>query len=261
MLSFVLVRMPTCPTCFMLHPQSHPCLFPQSVGHPLPAIDAVLTAPLDAEGCYKDANVNQNMCGPTARATCTGSHGLGECCSAAGWCGATAGHCGGGMMVEYSHSNGLCESELMRNHEQQEEEHFDAETTLCVYTQQVANAWVNGVMHSSETDAQTLCVPAVIVAAGYTFDVDEQCPNKFALKKESPRTDGQDGFNQGLWAVSMHCPCPGRVDPIHRCSTALAARQGRLQPRTRAPGGSGPPQLQCHLHLRRVLQDGHNVSQ
>ena len=102
----------------------------------------------------------------------------------------------------------------MRTAEQQEEEHFDAKTTRCVFMQQVANAWVNGVNGKSETDAQTMCVPAVLVAASFTYDLDEQCPHKFALKRESPKTDGQDGFNMGLWAVRPHRapgPCMGII--------------------------------------------------
>ena len=205
----------SCPTAphrarFMCQfPQWRPCPSTQSLGHPLPARDAVLTAPSDAEGCYKDANINSQMCGPTYQATCTGSHGLGKCCSAAGYCGSTDGHCGDGMQVEYSHSHGLCESDLLSQHEEEEEENFDANTTKCVYTQQVANFWVIGVtphmvgkhMFGDKTDMQTLCAPAVIVAASLTYDVDKECPHTFALKKETPRTDGH-GFNKGLWAVS-----------------------------------------------------------
>ena len=187
-----------------------PCLSMQSLGHPLAAKHAVLTAPSDAEGCYKDANINSQMCGPTAQATCTGSHDLGKCCSAAGYCGSTDGHCGDGMLVEYSHSKGLCESDLLSQHEEEEEENFDANTTRCVYLQQVASSWVIGVtphmvgkhMFGDKTDMQTLCAPAVIVAASLTYDLDEECPHTFALKKETPRTDGQVGFNRGLWAVS-----------------------------------------------------------
>ena len=217
--------------CFVSHPHSRPCLSTQSLGrYPLPAKHAVLTAPSDAEGCYKDANVNGNMCGLASQATCTGSHDLGEsqCCSAAGWCGSTDGHCGDEMLVEYSHSKGLCESDLLRNAEQADEESFDANTTRRVWMQQVANAWVTGVtphmtsvsghMVGSKTDAQTLCVPAVIVAAGFTYDLDEECPQKFSLKKETPKTDGH-GFNIGLWAVSSHHalwlqPCSCKFDAV-----------------------------------------------
>tara|TARA_B110001469_G_C9615063_1_gene306138 strand:+ start:522 stop:1124 length:603 start_codon:yes stop_codon:yes gene_type:complete len=193
----------------------------QSLGHPLPTKHAVLTAPSDAEGCYKDANINSQFCGPTAQATCTGSHGLGECCSAAGYCGSTDGHCGDGMLVEYSHSKGLCESDLLSQHEEEEEENFDANTTRCVYMQQVASSWVIGVnphmvgkeMFGDKTDMQALCAPAVIVAASLTYDVDEKCPHTFALKKETPRTDGKVGFNKGLWAVRHRahrgCLVPG----------------------------------------------------
>ena len=198
------------PPARISRPLSCPFSLMQSLGHPLPAKLAVLTAPSDAEGCYKDANINSQMCGPTAQATCTGSHDLGKCCSAAGYCGSTDGHCGDGMLVEYSHSKGLCESDLLSQHEEEEEENFDANTTRCVYLQQVASSWVIGVtphmvgkhMFGDKTDMQTLCAPAVIVAASLTYDLDEECPHTFALKKETPRTDGQVGFNKGLWAVS-----------------------------------------------------------
>jgi len=113
------------------------------------------------------------------------------------------------MLVEYSHSKGLCESDLLSQHEEEEEENFDANTTRCVYLQQVASSWVIGVtphmvgkhMFGDKTDMQTLCAPAVIVAASLTYYLDEECPHTFALKKETPRTDGQVGFNKGLWAL------------------------------------------------------------
>ena len=119
----------------------------QSLTQPFPTDRAVLlkpTAPhleiVDPVGCFKDANVNQNMCGPTARATCTGSHSPGVCCGSTGWCGSTDAHCGDGMQVEYSHSRGLCDSAVYEIAQQQEEENFDANTSKCVSMQQVANA-------------------------------------------------------------------------------------------------------------------------
>lgn len=91
-------------------------------------------------GCLKDANINQNMCGPTARATCTGSHSPGMCCAATGWCGSTDSHCGDGMQAEYSHSRGLCDSAVLEIAQQEEEENFDSNTSQCVSMQQIANA-------------------------------------------------------------------------------------------------------------------------
>jgi hypothetical protein len=59
-------------------------------------------------GCYADANANQNKCGENAQATCVGSHGLGECCGKAGWCGTGPAYCEDGVQANFSHGRGLC---------------------------------------------------------------------------------------------------------------------------------------------------------
>jgi hypothetical protein len=58
--------------------------------------------------CFSDANANQNKCGENAQATCVGSHGLGECCGKAGWCGTGPAYCEDGVQANYSHGKGLC---------------------------------------------------------------------------------------------------------------------------------------------------------
>ena len=255
-----------CGTRASLHIVAHPSdaastprVFAQSLAHPLPAHRTVLLEPttphlevIDPVGCLKDANVNQNMCGPTARATCTGSHSPGVCCGSTGWCGSTDDHCGDGMLTDYSHSRGLCDSAVIEIAQQDEEENFDAKTSKYVSMQQIANAtrsakkwprkcsfllpsgglavaaghrpvppcaplhpglsgqgcgavnliyrlqaWVVATQGRSESDAQTLCVPAIVVAAGFTYDVGE-CPRKFALTVE---TSGESGVLKGLWQV------------------------------------------------------------
>ena len=181
-----------------------------SLAHPLPAHRAVLLEPttprsdiIDPVGCLRDANVNQNMCGETAGATCTGSHSPGKCCASTGWCGSTDSHCGAGMQAEYSHSRGLCPSAVMEIAQQEEEENFDSKTSQCVSMQQIANAWVVATQGRSETDAQTLCVPAIIVAAGFTYGVSEECPTKFALKVDTTgESGGKPLFLKGLWQVN-----------------------------------------------------------
>ena len=158
---------------------------------------------IDPVGCLRDANVNQNMCGETAGATCTGSHSPGKCCASTGWCGSTDSHCGNGMQAEYSHSRGLCPSAVMEIAQQEEEENFDSKTSQCVSMQQIANAWVVATQGRSETDAQTLCVPAIIVAAGFTYGVSEECPTKFALKVDTTgESGGKPLFLKGLWQVN-----------------------------------------------------------
>ena len=189
-----------------------------SLAHPLPAHRAVQLEPttphldiVDPVGCFRDANINQNMCGVTAGATCTGSHSPGKCCASTGWCGSTDSHCGDGMQAEYSHSRGLCPSAIMEIAQQEEEENFDSKTSQCVSMQQIANAWVIATQGRSETDAQTLCVPAIIVAAGFTYGVSEECPTKFALKVDtSGESGGKPLFLKGLWQVneSVYDPEP-----------------------------------------------------
>ena len=181
-----------------------------SLAHPLPAHRGVLLEPttphskvVDPVGCLRDANVNQNMCGAAAGATCTGSHSPGKCCASTGWCGSSDAHCGAGMQAEYSHSRGLCPSAVLEIAQQQEEEKFDAKTSQCVSMQQIANAWVVATQGRSETDAQALCVPAVIVAAGFTYGVSEECPTKFALNVDTPgESGGKPLFLKGLWQVN-----------------------------------------------------------
>ena len=51
----------------------------------LPAGEALLPLNQTEMGCLQDANSGKNKCGKETGATCTGSHGLGECCSGQGW--------------------------------------------------------------------------------------------------------------------------------------------------------------------------------
>ena len=61
--------------------------------------------------------------------------------------------------------------------------------------------WIVGSRSAEAREQSHARAPAVIVAASLTYDVDKECPHTFALKKETPRSDGH-GFNKGLWAVS-----------------------------------------------------------
>ena len=66
--------------------------------------------------CYEDANtVSVNQCGERFKSTCTGSNGLGECCSSTGKCGSDEKACGEGMQEEFSHSKNLCEEGQARD--------------------------------------------------------------------------------------------------------------------------------------------------
>ena len=91
---------------------------PQSLGATSPAGKALVpdrlpqgvTEDPTKTGCLKDANADQNKCGEWAGATCVGSHGLGECCGKAGWCGTGPDYCDeGSVQANYSHGKGLCQ--------------------------------------------------------------------------------------------------------------------------------------------------------
>ena len=109
--------------------------------------------------CLKDGNLVSSMCGPALQMTCTGSHGLGKCCSATGWCGEDAEFCGEGMQEEYSNSKNLCKDELAGG-----KDSVDDAESMCMTLDQVAVAWVSALAKLDKADAQRLCVPAVIVA-------------------------------------------------------------------------------------------------
>ena len=90
------------------------------LGLPAPAGSSLVPGAnltLSAKGCLEDANAGKNKCGPPdgknfKGATCTGSSGLGPCCSAAGWCGTGDDFCGASMQAAYSHSKDLCKPHL-----------------------------------------------------------------------------------------------------------------------------------------------------
>lgn len=65
--------------------------------------------------CYEDAVISANECGERYQSTCTGSSGLGECCSAAGMCGSDEASCGEGVQSEFSHGKNLCEEGKARD--------------------------------------------------------------------------------------------------------------------------------------------------
>ena len=71
-------------------------------------------------------------------------------------------------------------------------------------------AWMSAVSPYSEHDARAMCEPALVVAAGPTFDTFGKCPKMFDLTVEA---DGWDTKLKGLWQViwstlkKILCPC------------------------------------------------------
>jgi hypothetical protein len=143
--------------------------------------------------CLKDGNKASSMCGPGLQMTCTGSHGLGKCCSATGWCGNDPEFCGEGMQEEYSNAKNLCKDELPEGVDS-----IDDVESMCMTMDQVAVAWVSAVAKLDKADAQRLCVPAVIVAAGSTFNAGN-CDDKFDPTIEAP---GYQTTLKGLWQIA-----------------------------------------------------------
>ena len=143
--------------------------------------------------CLKDGNKVSSMCGPGLQMTCTGSHGLGKCCSATGWCGNDPEFCGEGMQEEYSNAKNLCKDELPEGVDS-----IDDVESMCMTMDQVAVAWVSAVAKLDKADAQRLCVPAVIVAAGSTFNAGN-CDDKFDPTIEAP---GYQTTLKGLWQIA-----------------------------------------------------------
>merc|ERR1719345_508558 len=88
--------------------------------------------------CLKDGNLVSSMCGPALQMTCTGSHGLGQCCSATGWCGEDPEFCGEGMQKEYSNGKNLCKDELPEGVDS-----IDDVESMCMTLDQVAVSWVS----------------------------------------------------------------------------------------------------------------------
>ena len=101
---------PSFPPAPLAHRDAHIVVRVQNLGVSSPLLPDRLPKDVNVKptGCLTDANANQNKCGEGASATCVGSHGLGECCGKAGWCGAGPDYCGDGVQANYSHGKGLC---------------------------------------------------------------------------------------------------------------------------------------------------------
>lgn len=145
------------------------------------------------ENCLEDANEGASQCGAAIGATCTGSHGLGKCCSASGWCGNDAEFCGDDMQTEYSNGKNLCKAEASPDGEQEDET-----ASSCLTLDQVAVAWVSGIAPINKDDAQQMCVPAVVIAAANTYNTPT-CEDRFDPTVEAP---GYNTMLKGLWQIT-----------------------------------------------------------
>jgi len=154
--------------------------------------------------CLTDANIGSMQCGAAAGATCTGSGDVGvgsTCCSAGGYCGSGDDYCGAGIQEEYSNSKNLCEAVAAVGQQavgQQDGATAKAPTPHCLTVDQVAKAWVEGIAKVSKSDAKAMCVPAVIVAAGSSYNT-LTCEDKFDPLVEA---DGWEQKLEGLWQIS-----------------------------------------------------------
>jgi len=196
----------------------------------------------EALGCFTDANVGSLQCGPVAHATCTGGDRGKDgdvCCSSAGYCGSGDTFCGDGMQVEYSHGKNLCEAPVAVGQAEGQQANGSAAACRgfacpgapvpeCLTVEQVAKAWVRGVSPLSKADAEALCVPAVIIAAGSAFHTIQDgwispCMGKFDPLVEA---DGFDGTRKGLWQISLQFFDTDDPDPEKQAATAYDVYTG-----------------------------------
>jgi hypothetical protein len=85
--------------------------------------------------------------------------------------------------------------------------------------QDVAKVWVDAISPLSGEDAAAMCVPAVAIAAGSSYDV-KGCAQKF-------HPTVQSGEVKGLWQVSSACrPPPARALDVDPCCARVDTRVG-----------------------------------
>ena len=170
--------------------------------------EAAVSAPAKPEKCLKDANAHDNQCGPEFGATCTGSSepGVapsGRCCASSGWCGNDPEFCeAADMQVEYSYGKNLCGAEPEQEQEQQAGSSVQQPKPKCLTVEQVAVAWVSGVSKLNASDAVGMCVPAVIIAAGSTYNAGGEvavCKDTFDPTVEA---QGYMATLKGLWQIA-----------------------------------------------------------
>ena len=202
--------------------------------------------------CFSDANANQNKCGENAKATCVGSHGLGECCGKAGWCGTGPAYCEDGVQADYSHGKGLCAAygglcptgltleQVISVTGHVERLHStvpgplrlppprppwaavrglvalakapSAHIVVLCHLQ----AWMDAIAPINRDDAAAMCVPAVIVAAGSSYDTDI-CKGKFHPTQNKGKVNG----TKGLWQIRFgyHDEPAKQAETVYRVYT------------------------------------------
>lgn len=186
-----------------------------SAAHPSPLTDNYFIAPrqvqLSSEGnqtaspkaCLKDANAGDNSCGPKAGATCTGSSGLGACCGEWGWCGNSADHCGKKMQADYSHGKGLCTDSGSYTGRAVHGAEVDRSQCHCgadcqgLTMEDVAETWTAAIWPLNQDDAVKMCVPALAIASGASFD-QPGCAGMY-----HPRVSGGESETpiKGIWQI------------------------------------------------------------
>jgi len=202
-----------------------------------------------AKPCLKDGNAGDNSCGEKKGATCTGTGGLGACCGEWGWCGSSEDHCGKNMQKDYSHSKGLCsseESQGSRGKVDRSKCHCgdgpDGPGTCQGLTMEdVANTWVRAVWPLNQEDAVKMCVPAVVVAAGSSFDMPG-CEGLFHPKiaAEEP----QETTPRGIWQIGKGFDPDPKVQAaaVYKIYTSSDVDRGCLAQWCRDSGCSEPLQ-------------------
>jgi hypothetical protein len=72
-------------------------------------------------------------------------------------------------------------------------------TDMCLTTEEVAQVWIDAISPISANDAVAMCVPAVVIAAGGSYDNPGLCRGKFHPTVQS---GGYDSPVKGLWQIN-----------------------------------------------------------
>ena len=117
----------------------------------------------------------------------------------------------------------------------------------CLSMPDVAKIWVTAIAPISSTNAIAMCVPAVAVAAGSSFDIpDGKCEGQFhpGLKKE-----GGEFLHKGLWQITKGFdPDPAvQAVAVHNLYTGSDPKFGCLSSICQA--------TDCHLPIEGIGQD------
>lgn len=164
-------------------------------------------------------------------------------CGTGGHCPSTICKCGEGL------STGNITDEQMDylKSSSRDADKYSKNDVSCLSMAEVAKIWVTAIAPISSTNAISMCVPAVAVAAGSSFDTpDGKCAGQFhpGLKRE-----GGEFLHKGLWQITKGFdPDPKtQAVAVHNLYTGSDPNYGCLSAQCQA--------TDCHLPIEGIGQD------